>query len=186
VVVGTPVDDGLLDGLWLHVFGEGSVGEFGEFVVGGEAKGNELSWGELVDVGAVGFGEQRVETEALFEADDAVLGFHGGLAGVAGHEEKDDSHDDVPEMSVLVARPVMDGDVDGKDEIEDEQGNDDEVKGRMVARVVFITLRSGHWGVLVARNDGRGQHSILGRWQEISCRTGPLRAARSLRDLHTL
>jgi len=58
----------------------------------------------------------------------------------------------------------MDGDVDGKDEIEDEQGNDDEVKGRMVARVVFITLRSGHWGVLVARNDGRGQHSILGRW----------------------
>jgi hypothetical protein len=145
VVVAAPVDDGFLDGLWLHVFGEGLVGECGEFVVGGEAKGDELSGGELVDVRAVGFGEQCVEAEALFEADDAVLGFHGGLAGVAGHEEKDDSHDDVPEMSVLVAGPVVDGDVDGEDEIENEQRNDDEVKGRMVASVVFKTLRSGHW-----------------------------------------
>jgi hypothetical protein len=160
VVVAAPVDDGLFDGLWLHVFGEGPVGEFGEFVVGGEAKGDELSGGELVDVRAVGFGEQRVKAETLFEADDAVLGFHGGLAGVASHEEKDDSHDDVPEMSVLVARPVVNGDVDGEDEIEQEQRDDDEVKGRMEARVVFKILRSGHWGVLVARNNGRGQHSI--------------------------
>jgi hypothetical protein len=164
VVVGTPVDDGLLDGLWLHVFGEGSVGEFGEFVVGGEAKGNELSWGELVDVGAVGFGEQRVETEALFEADDAVLGFEGVAAGVAGYQEEDDGYDDVPEMSVLIGGPVMDGDVDGEDEIEDEQRDDHEVKERVKACVVFKILRIGHWGVLVARNDGRGQHSILGRW----------------------
>ena len=101
-----------------------------------------------------------METEALFEADDAVLGFHSGLAGVAGHEEKDDSHDDVPEMSVLIARPVVDCDVDGEDEIENEQRDDDEVKGRMVACVVFKILRNGHWSVLFARNNGRGQHSI--------------------------
>lgn len=37
LVVGAPVDDGLLDGLGVHVFGEGSVGEVGEFGVGGEA-----------------------------------------------------------------------------------------------------------------------------------------------------
>jgi hypothetical protein len=161
VVVGTPVDDGLLDSLRLHVFGEGLVGEFGKFGVGGEAKGDELGDGELVDVGAVGGGEQRVEAETLFEADDAVLSFEGGLAGYAGHEEEDDGHDDAPEMSVLVARPVVDCDVDGEDEVEDKQGNDDEVKGRMEACVVFKILRSGHWGVLFARNNGRGQHSIL-------------------------
>jgi hypothetical protein len=28
------------------------------------------------------------------------------------------------------------------------------------ACVTFSTLRSRHWGVLVARNNGRGQHSI--------------------------
>ena len=57
VVVRTPVDDGLLDSLRLHVFGEGLVGEFGEFGVGGEAKGDELGDGELVDVDAIGRGE---------------------------------------------------------------------------------------------------------------------------------
>ena len=149
VVVGTPVDDGLLDSFRLHVFGEGLVGEFGEFGVGGEAKGDELGDGELVDVGAVGGGEQRVEAEALFEADDAVLGFEGGLAGYACHQEEDDGHDDAPEMSVLVARPVVDCDVDGEDEVEDKQGNDDEVEGRMEAGVVSKILRSGHEWVLL-------------------------------------
>jgi len=137
------------------------MGEFGKLVVGGEAKGDELGDGELVDVGAVGGGEQGVEAETLFEADDAVLSFEGVAAGVAGYQEEDDSHDDAPEMSVLVARPVVDGDVDGEDEVEDKQRNDDEVKGRVEACVVFKILRSGHWGVLFARNDGRGQHSIL-------------------------
>ena len=116
-MVGTPVDDGLFDSLRLHVFGEGLVGEFGEFGVGGEAKGDELGDGELVDVGAVGGGEQRVEAETLFEADDAVLSFEGAAAGVAGHEDEDYGHDDPPEMCVLVAGPVVDGDVDGEDEI---------------------------------------------------------------------
>jgi hypothetical protein len=160
VVVAAPVDDGFLDGLWLHIFGEGLVGECGELVVGCEAKGDELAGGELIDVRAVGFGEQRVEAETLFEADDTVLGFEGGFASYASHQEEDDRHDDVPEVSVLVARPVVNGDVDGEDEIENEQRNDDEVKGRVVARVGSKVLRSGHWGVLFARNDGRGQHSI--------------------------
>lgn len=85
VVIGTPVDDGILDGFLIHVFCEGSVGELGEFVIGGEAEADELGDGELINMRAVSFGEQRVEAEALFEADDAVLGFEGGLAGVAGH-----------------------------------------------------------------------------------------------------
>jgi hypothetical protein len=160
VVVAAPIDDGLLDGFWLHIFGESLVGECGEFVVGGEAKGDELGGGELVDVRAVGFGEQCVEAETLFEADDAVLGFEGIAAGVAGYQKENDSHDDVPKMSVLVGGPVVDGDVDGEDEIEYQQRDDDEVKGRMETCVVFKILRIGHWGVLFARNNGRGQHSI--------------------------
>jgi len=117
VVVGTPVDDGLLASLRLHVFGEGLVGESGEFGVGGEAKGDELGDGELVDVGAIGGGEQHVEAETLFEANDAILSFEGAAASVASHEDEDDSHDDPPEMCVLVAGPVVDCDVDGEDEI---------------------------------------------------------------------
>jgi len=82
---------------------------------------------------AVGLGEQSVEAETLFEADDAVLGFEGIAAGFAGNQEEDYGHDDAPEMSVLVDRPVMDSDVDGEDEVEQEQREDDEVKGRMEA-----------------------------------------------------
>ena len=37
VVVGTPVDDALLDGFGFEVLGEGFVDEGGEFGVGGEA-----------------------------------------------------------------------------------------------------------------------------------------------------
>ena len=42
VVVATPVDDALLDGLWFEVLREGLAEECGKLVVGGEAKGDEL------------------------------------------------------------------------------------------------------------------------------------------------
>ncbi len=42
VVVASPVDDALFDGLGLQVLGEGSVSKGGKFFVGGEAKGDEL------------------------------------------------------------------------------------------------------------------------------------------------
>jgi hypothetical protein len=144
LVIGTPVDDGFLDGLGIHVLGEGAVGEVGELGVGGEAEGDELGDGELVDVGAVGGGEECLEAETLFEADDAVLGFERVVAGETSYQEKDDGHDDPPEIGVLVGGPAVDGDVDGEDEIEDQQRDDDEVKGRMEARVVFEVLWGGH------------------------------------------
>ena len=53
LVVGAPVDDGLLDGFGLEALGECGVGESGEFGVGGEAEGDELAGGEIVDVSAV-------------------------------------------------------------------------------------------------------------------------------------
>jgi len=59
------------------------VEEGGELGVGGETERNELLDGELVDVSAVGGGEERGETEALFEADDTVLHFDGSAASDA-------------------------------------------------------------------------------------------------------
>ena len=41
--------------------------------------------------------------------------------------------------------PVVDGGVDGEDEVEQEDRQNEEVKGRIEARVVFEVLRSGHW-----------------------------------------
>ena len=42
VVVASPVDNAFLDGLGLEVLGEGSASQGGEFVVRGEAEGDEL------------------------------------------------------------------------------------------------------------------------------------------------
>jgi hypothetical protein len=150
VVVGAPVDDGRLDGLGLHVFGEGAVGEFGELGVGGEAEGDELGYGELVDVGAVCGGEECLEAKTLLEADDAVLGFEGGVTGCAGYQEKDDGHYDPPEIGVLVGGPSVDGDVDREDEVEQEQRKDDEVKEWEEAGVIFEVLWGGHTASLFA------------------------------------
>jgi hypothetical protein len=145
VVVGAPGGDALLDGLGLEVLGEGFVDEGGELGVGGEAESDELLDGELVDVGAVGGGEERGETEALFEADEAVLHFDGAVASDACHDEEDDGHDNPPQMRVRVAGPIVNGDVDGEDEVEQKQGQNEEVKGRVPARVVLEALRGGHW-----------------------------------------
>ena len=51
VVVGAPVGDGLFDGFGFELLGEGAVGEGGDLFVGGEAEGDELADGELVEVG---------------------------------------------------------------------------------------------------------------------------------------
>jgi hypothetical protein len=137
VVVGAPVGDAFLDGFRLEVLSEGLADEGGELGVGSEAEGDELFGGELVDVGAVFGGKERGETETLFDADDAVLDLEGIFPAEASHEEEDDGHDDPPEMSVRVARPLVNGAVDGEDEVEQEYGQDEEVKGRMEARVVL-------------------------------------------------
>ncbi len=56
--------------------------EGGELGVGGEAQGDELLDGELVDVGAIFGGQERGEAEAFFEADDAVLNVEGVARGL--------------------------------------------------------------------------------------------------------
>jgi len=49
---------------------------------------------------------------------------------------------------VLEAGPVVDGDVDAEDEVEQEQGDEEEVEGGIVTGVVFQVLRGGHSGPL--------------------------------------
>ncbi len=88
MIVGAPVDDALLDGFGFEVLGEGFADEGGELGVGGEAEGDELGDGELVDVGAVLGGEQRGEAETLFEADDAVLHLEGAAAAMPAMTKK--------------------------------------------------------------------------------------------------
>jgi hypothetical protein len=168
VVVGAPVGDAFLDGLGLEVLRESLVDEGGELGVRGETERDELLDGELVDVSTVGSGEERGETKALFEADDAVLSAECGGSEVAGHDEEDDGHEDPPQMRVRVAWPIVNGDVDGEDEVEQEHGPDEEMKRRVPASVVFEGLRCGHWnpfGIKLCRrlsiSPGWGS---LGRW----------------------
>ena len=144
VVVATPVDDARLYGLRLQVLGEGFAEERREFVVGGEAEGDELFDREFVDVRAVFNGQESVEAKTLFEADDTVLDCERAVAAAAGNEEQDNGHDDPPEEKSPMLRPVMDGYVDGEDEVEQEDRQNKEVKGRIEARVVLEVLRSGH------------------------------------------
>jgi hypothetical protein len=144
VIVGAPVDDALLDGLGFEVLGQGFADQGWEFGVGGEAESDELFDGELVNVGAVFGGEECGEAETLFEADDAVLHFGGAAASDAGHDKKDDGHRNPPEMGVGVPRPCVHGGVDGEDEVEQKHGQDEEMKERVPAFVVFDVLWSGH------------------------------------------
>jgi hypothetical protein len=144
VVVGSPVDDVLFDGFPVEILAECFSGQGGEFFVGGEAEAYELVDGEFADSGAVFEREELGEAQALFEADDAVLGVEGGAAAEAGHHEEDDGHDDPPDVEPGVVRPVMNGAVDGDDEVQKEHGQDKEMEGRVPAEVVFIALRGGH------------------------------------------
>jgi hypothetical protein len=134
----------LLDGFGLEILSEGFADEGREFVVRGEAKGNELLNAEVVDVCALFGGKKRVEAEALFESDEAVLNLKGAVARTAGDYEEDKGHDDPPEKKNPVLRPVVDGDVDGEDEVKQQHGQDEEVKRWIDAAVVLKILRGRH------------------------------------------
>jgi hypothetical protein len=168
VVIATPVDDAFLDGFGFEILGEGLMGKGGEFVVGGEAKGDELFNGELVDVGAIFGREQCVEAEAFLAADDAILYFESAIPSDACHNDEDEGHDDPPQEKNSVFRPVVNGGVDGEDEVEQQHGQDEEMKGWIVARVVLKVLRGGHGNPLRANCAVGPQHTICGRlerWQ---------------------
>jgi hypothetical protein len=148
VVVSAPADDAFLDGLGFEVLGECPADKGGEFVVGGKAESDELPDRELIDVGAIFGWKECVEAQALFEADDSILCPESLGSGDTGHHEEDDGHDNPPEEKNAVLGPVVDGDVDGEDQVEQEHGQDKEMKGRIEARVVLEVLWSGHWNPL--------------------------------------
>lgn len=147
-VVGTPGLDGFFDLPGSEVLVCGAGGEGGEFIVGGEAEGDELGLREGVDEGVLGGGEECCEAEALFQPDEAVLRFKRGSAGDTGEDKEGEGHDDPPEEEGGVAGPLVNGGVDGGDEIKEEKGYEDKVKRGMVAGVAFEALRVGHAKVL--------------------------------------
>jgi len=102
-------------------------------------------------VGALFGREECVEAEAFFATDNAVLDDEGAVAEPNPHHHEDEGHGDPPEVDSPVGRPVVDGDVDGEDEVEQEHGQDEEVIGRIEAGVVLEVLRSGHWSPLGSR-----------------------------------
>jgi hypothetical protein len=135
------------------------VDEGGKFGVGGEAEGDDLLDVELLDVGVVVGWQEGGEAKGLFEADDAVLDFEVVDAGLRGENDEGRSDDDPPEMKVAVMMPVMDGDRDGDEEIDEKDGEDEEVHRGIEAAVVFVALGCGHGGPFSERK----QHSILGK-----------------------
>jgi len=144
LVVGAPGSDGLLDLLAVEVFGDGAVGEGGYFGVGGEAEANELVDGEGVDEAELVFRQEVGEAELFFEADEAVLVLEGVAAEDAGHDEEQDRHHDPPQVDVDAAGPGVDGRVDREDEVQQQHRQDEEVKRRVEARVIFERLRLSH------------------------------------------
>jgi hypothetical protein len=149
VVVGAPVGDALLDGVGFEILGEGAVDEGRDLGVGGEAEGDELPDVELVEVGEVGGGQEGGEAKALFEADDAVLELDVVHSGSYDEDKECEGDDDPPEEEVVMFGPVVDGGVDGEQEIARKDGKDEEVHGWVKAAVAFIVLRRWHgWSFL--------------------------------------
>lgn len=153
VVVGAPVGDGLFDGFRLEPLGEGAVGERGELFVGGEAEGDGLLEGEIFEVGEGVGGQESVESEALFDADDAVLQLEVVAAAFYGEDGEGERDDDGPgaEPGVVVAE--VEGEPEGDSQVGEEDGDDEEVHGRIDAAVIGVVLRSCH-GFLPGGNAG--------------------------------
>ena len=142
-VVGAPGFDAFLDFLAGEVLFEDLADEFGDFLVGGEAEGDELVFSELMDAVPEGFVEKHGEAEALFKTDDAVLQFEGVGAELEGEQEEEDGEDEGPEAvedEVGVALEAAHEDDDGEDEEEEEEGKGDEVVGGVELCVVFEVL----------------------------------------------
>jgi hypothetical protein len=163
VVVGAPVDDVLLDGFGFEALGDGLVDEGRKLGVGGEAEGDDLLDVELLDVGEICGRKESRETELLFETNDAVLDFQGVAAGFRGEDEEGSGDDDPPEMKIAVMMPVLDGNGDHDNEIDDEDGKDEEMHGWVEAAVILEALGCRHsWsffgeGVNSIASQGRGK-----------------------------
>src|SRR5467141_1489388 len=78
-------------------------------------------------------------------------------------------------MEARVFGPAVDGDVDGEDEVEQEDGHDEEVEGWVDAGVVFIGLGRGHEWSFLSNGGASAWYPMEGlglRWREFFVRWG--------------
>jgi hypothetical protein len=147
MVVGTPVDDGLLDLFLVEILGNGAGGECGDFGVGGKAEGDELLHMQGVDEAQLRFGQEVGEAELLFKADDAVLGADCRVARDNRHSDEDDRHDNPPKIGVVVGTgviPAVNRDVDGEEQVQEKKWQHEKGKQGIAARVVGKGLGLRH------------------------------------------
>jgi hypothetical protein len=139
-VVGAPGLDALLDLLAGEVLFKGLLGQFDDFLVGGEAKADQLVFRELVDL-RVPFGRsQGLEAEALLEADDAVLDLEGIGAQLEDGDPDGDGKNHEPsteEIEIPICVKPSHVQVDCQD------SGKNHVKRRIDAAVVLEVLRRG-------------------------------------------
>jgi len=88
----------------------------------------------------LGGAEERLETEPLFEADDAVLQLEVVHSAFRGQDQQSDREDDPPDDDVGVRGPVTCGDADSEEDVEDEDGKDEEVDPGIETMVIFEIL----------------------------------------------
>src|SRR5207253_2101801 len=123
-----------------------------ELLVRAEAQGDELRGPQLAGAVAQVVGEDALETEALLQADDAVLHGERHEARRPDEEEQRDGDDDFPPGQRR--RRIADRVDDARDQVQREQRDHDEVVEGEIAFVVGVILLRHHgsfFGVAAGR-----------------------------------
>ena len=170
-MVGAPLLDGFLDFFGRKLFVESSGGEGREFVVGGEAEGDQLGFGEFGDAGTESGVEQGGKTEALFEADDVVLDFEGIETNFENGDRGGEGGED--EEGGVESGETNEMDDGGKQD-DGKCGQDEEVEEGIEALVVGEILRRGvghgeaplETGDMIACLGARGHLGVDFRWHD--------------------
>ena len=149
-VIGAPFLDAFLDLLAIEVVLEGLLGELDYLFIRSEAESDELIFREAVDLAVPLGGGERLETNPLFEPDDAVLNFEGVGADAEDGDEHGYGKDDEPlsiDKPVIIEGAVLAkfvSKVETHDDVHDKDCEQNQVKGGVEAGMLLEAL----WGLI--------------------------------------
>lgn len=138
-VVSAPVAHALLDLLAVEVVFESLLGEFDNLVVAREAKSDQLVLCQTIDLRMPLDGRQGLQTEALFQPNYSILHLHGVLPEPEEQDEAGEGKDGQPDGPEARMQYGKDN---GCNKVDDQHGEKDDVKKRIEAGVILITLGS--------------------------------------------